>query len=97
MKILPEPVAFLWDEGNIDKNLKKHKVTVLEAEEMFLRGLFIVTDLAHSTKEEKRYQGLGKTKSSRLLFAAFTVRHGKVRIISIRDMNKREERVYEKL
>lgn len=30
MRILPNPVAFQWDPGNIDKN-----VTVLETEELF--------------------------------------------------------------
>lgn len=87
----------MWDEGNISKNLKKHKVTAVEAEEMLMSGPFIVTDLVHSTKEEKRYQALGKTKSNRRLFAAFTIRDQRVRIISVRNMSKREEQNYEKL
>lgn len=94
---MPEPVTFLWDEGNINKNLKKHRVTVIETEEMLMGEPFIAADPAHSTKEERRFQALGKTKSNRPLFAAFTIRNNKIRVISIRDMSKGEERVYEKL
>ena len=73
------------------------KRAILETEEMFLSGPFVVSDLMHSTKIEKRFQALGKTKSNRCLFAAFTIRNNKIRIISVRDMSKREERIYEEL
>ncbi|HUB93807.1 MAG TPA: hypothetical protein VMB52_04865 [Verrucomicrobiae bacterium] len=36
MRILPDPLAFQWDFGNIDKNIKKHNVTVQETEELFV-------------------------------------------------------------
>lgn len=95
MKILPEPIVFKWDKGNIDKNLAKHGVTNREAEEVFgNRPLFINKDLRHSEREV-RFQALGKTDESRLLFITFTVRNTTVRIISARDMNKKERRVYE--
>jgi uncharacterized DUF497 family protein len=69
MRILPEPVAFQWDDGNIDKNFKKHNVTVQEAEEMFASEPFVtVEDSKHSTSTERRFQALGQTKTRRRLF-----------------------------
>lgn len=98
MRILPEPIAFQWDQGNIDKNFKKHNVTIQEAEEVFASEPFMtVKDLKHSTRAEKRFQALGQTRTNRRLFVAFTVRDKKIRIISIRDMKKKEEQAYERL
>lgn len=96
MTILPEPLAFDWDKGNLDKNLVKHNVTNQEAEEIFSHGpLIVAEDAKHSTKES-RFVALGETKRGRKLFLSFTIRNNKVRIISVRDMNKKEEVVYEK-
>jgi uncharacterized DUF497 family protein len=93
MKILPSPLSFVWDEGNLLKNLEKHKVSVPEAEEMFINEPFTVSsDKIHST-----LQALGHTKANRKLFAAFTIRDRKIRIISIRDMSKKEKIAYEQL
>lgn len=98
MKISPQPIAFVWDEGNLLKNLEKHNVTVKEAEEMFLNEPFTATaDSAHSTVHEKRFQALGQTKANRHLFAAFTIRERNIRVISIRDMSRKEKSAYERL
>lgn len=98
MKILLLPLSFVWDEGNLLKNLKKHNVTVHEAEEMFVNEPFTINlDATHSTSKERRYQALGQTKSSRRLFAAFAVRDRKIRIISIRDMSRKERIIYEQI
>lgn len=95
MKILPDPISFLWDKGNIDKNLKRHKVTNKEAEEVFAnKSKFIFEDVRHSLSE-KRYMLWGVTDQSRKLSIFFTLRNDRVRIISARDMNKRERRAYE--
>lgn len=96
MKILPEPLSFEWDKGNSDKNLIKHQVTIKEAEEVFSdKGLLVSEDIKHSGKE-LRFQALGKTGESRMIFVSFTIRGDKIRVISIRDMNKKEGVVYEK-
>lgn len=97
MKILPDPIAFDWDEGNLDKNLVKHNVTNQEAEEIFSNKPFLGSkDTTHSD-QETRYQALGKTTKERLLFISFAIRNKKVRPISCRDMNKRERSKYEKI
>jgi len=96
MKIIPDPLSFEWDLGNIDKNLKKHNVSCQEAEEVFTnQPLLINNDIKHSIKE-KRFYALGKTHGERLLFLSFTIRNYKVRLISIRDMNRKEKKIYEK-
>lgn len=97
MRILPEPIAFQWDKGNLAKNFEKHGVTPQEAEEVFANEPFITDeDIKHSSVEQ-RFYGLGRTKTNRKLFVAFTVRDKKVRVISIRDMKKKERLVYERL
>ena len=95
MKILPGPVAFEWDEGNIDKNLIKHDVTNKEAEEIFGNNpLKIFPDLKH-LEEEERFVGYGVTNQSRKLTIVFTLRKEKIRVISARDQNRKERSVYE--
>jgi len=98
MKILPQPIAFQWDKGNIFKNAEKHAVTIQEAEEVFLNEPFVVADdIKHSSSTEQRFYGLGRTKTDRKLFVAFTIRDKKIRVISIRDMKKKERNIYERL
>ena len=85
---------FEWDMGNIDKN-KKHGVEDKEAEEVFLdERKKTFKDKLHSDGEE-RFRVVGKTKKGRLLFVAFTKRKNKIRIISARDINKKEVYLYE--
>lgn len=87
--------GFEWDEGNIGKNWEKHKVSHIECEEIFFNIPIIVRkDALHSTSEA-RYFVLGKTDRDRLLFVVFTVRGARIRIISARDMNRKERKVYE--
>lgn len=93
---MPKPLAFDWDQGNIDKNLKKHKITNKETEEVFNdRSLKIFTDLKHSQKEQ-RFVAYGLTNKNRDLTVVFTFRNLKIRVISARVQNKKERSVYEK-
>lgn len=85
---------FEWDKGNINKNLIKHKVTNEESEEAFLdKKRKIFKDVFHSEKEA-RYILLGNTKKGRSLYIAFTERNKKIRIISARNINKKEASLY---
>ncbi|MBI2326214.1 BrnT family toxin [Candidatus Collierbacteria bacterium] len=96
MRVLPEPLSFEWDAGNTNKNYEKHLVTNQEAEEVFInQPIVVIADAKHSMTEP-RFQALGKTNNSRPLFLSFTIRNNKVRIISIRNMNKKEKKEYEK-
>lgn len=95
MKTVKQAFEFEWDSGNANKN-KKHGVEDQESEEVFLdERRFIFKDRVHSEKEE-RFRILGRTKGKRLLFVAFTMRGKNIRIISARDINKKEVCLYEK-
>jgi uncharacterized DUF497 family protein len=82
-----EPKQFLWDRGNSGKT---------EEEELFFDiKKRIVHPILHS-RSEKRYIVLGKTKKKKLLYVVFTQRSKKIRIISARNINKKEVHLYEK-
>ena len=93
--ILKDCTSFQWDSGNLDKNRKKHGVSRFECEQIFFNEpLLIHEDIKHS-QEEKRLPALGKTDAGRMIFAIFTLRHHLIRIISARDMSKKERKFYE--
>ncbi len=86
--------GFVWDEANGEKNWLRHQVTRTECEDVFFNPRLIFDDVKHSTSE-KRYQVLGSTNGKRYLFLVVTIRHTDIRIISARDMNKKERTIYE--
>ena len=95
-KMLKECTGFQWDKHNIQKNWEKHKVSPSESEQAFFNTpLIVAADVKHSKKEE-RFYALGKTDLDRRLFLAFTIRKRLIRVISSRDMTKKERRIYEK-
>ena len=88
--------GFQWDESNAHKNWERHRVTPEEAEDVFFHEPLVVRgDIRHSQRE-RRYYALGQTSGGRHLFVAFTIRKSLVRVISVRDMNRRERDVYAK-
>jgi len=88
--------GFQWDEGNIDKNLLKHQVQNWECEQIFFNEpLIILDDLKHSLAE-KRWAAFGQTDAGRFLTIIFTKREKLLRVISARDMSRKERKFYEK-
>lgn len=86
--------SFDWDEGNIAKNWRKHKVSDLECEQIFFnQPLLVFPDSQHSEHEERFYV-LGRSDKGRRLFLVFTIRGDKIRVISARDMSKKERNFY---
>jgi uncharacterized protein len=51
-------------------------------------------DEKHS-KGEERFYALGQTDAARFLFVVFTTRAQRIRIISARDMSRKERKVYQ--
>ena len=89
--VYKEPAEFIWDKGNRGKNLKRHKVGDRECEEVFFdENKQDYPDPRHSNSESRKII-VAKTKEGRPLLIAYTVRKGKVRIISARDLNKKRE------
>jgi uncharacterized DUF497 family protein len=88
--------GFDWDAGNADKNWIRHQVSQAECEQAFFsHPLIVAPDIGHSS-DEARYYLLGHSIAGRRLFVAFTRRGDLVRVISARDMNRRERNIYER-
>lgn len=88
--------GFNWDDGNARKN-ENHGVSMAEAEQVFFNApLLLLGDAAHSQKE-LRLHALGKTDDGRMLHITFTLRQSSalIRVISARDMHRKEKAVYE--
>ncbi len=87
--------SFEWDEANIE-HIARHNVAPPEAEDVFFdRKNVLDEDLEHSIVEN-RFIIIGKTKKGRLLYQIFTKRGNMIRVISSRDINKKEVQLYEK-
>jgi uncharacterized DUF497 family protein len=93
-KIL-ECTGFQWDIGNSEKNWISHQVTKSECEQVFFNQPLIIGDDKKHSQIEERYFTLGQTDNLRLLFIVSTIRENLIRVISARDMNKKEREVYQ--
>jgi len=88
-------VEFEWDARKAARNLRKHKVSFIEAASVF--GDFFgttVADPAHSADEE-RYITVGISSLGRALLVAHTEQDDRIRIISARTLTAKEKRAYE--
>lgn len=93
-KVLDNCEGFQWDKGNSEKNWIRHRVTKNECEQVFLNKPIIVGDDRGHSQIESRWYLLGQTDTHRLLFVVFTIRKNLIRVISARNMNKKERRIY---
>ena len=89
----PDFEGFDWDKGNAGKNLK-HNVTDGECEEIFFNAPLLMADDATHSSEERRFAAFGMTNAGRLITLVFTMRGNLIRVISARDMNKKERKFY---
>jgi len=89
--------GFEWDAGNARKSVEKHGVTQFEAEQVFFNQPLLVLDDAKHSQQEARFHALGKTDNARCLHITFTLRSADtlIRVISARDMHRKERTVYE--
>jgi uncharacterized protein len=91
---LRRATGFEWDAGNAEKNRLSHAVSTVECEQVFFnQPLIVAPDVAHSEVED-RYFVLGQTDAGRDLFLVFTLRGELIRVISARDMSRKERKVY---
>ncbi len=88
--------GFEWDEGNEGKSWERHRVTPEEAEDVFFNEPLVVRGDVRRSRREQRYYALGQTSGGRHLFVAFTIRRSLLRVISVRDMNRKEREAYAK-
>ncbi len=89
-------ITFDWDQWNLQKNESKHGVSRMEAESAFFdSGYRLFRDIKHSTAKEQRFILYGKSLEQRILMVGFTLRAGKVRIITARPASRKERDTYE--
>ncbi len=88
---------FDWDKWNVEKNFIKHGVTQNECEGVFLNKPSIEEIPKSDEQKEQRYYALGITNNGRKLAIVFTLRDNKIRVISARDMSRKERRGYGEL
>ena len=93
-EIISRCIGFDWDDGNLLKNWEKHGVSALECEQVFFNHPVVtIPDVLHSSYEA-RFYALGKSDAGKHLFIVFTVRNNLIRIISARDMNRKERKLF---
>jgi len=87
--------GFQWDKGNFAKIWQRHRVSPEECEQVFLNQFFYaMPNGEHTTSDEARFKIFGRTQGGRYLSVIFTVRGDLIRVISARDMNRRERRMF---
>lgn len=94
---LAQIIGFDWGDENSRKSTEKHSVTQSETEQIFFnQPMLLLDDIAHN-QNEARYHALGRTDDHRKLHVTFTLRAKGtlIRVISARDMNRKERTVYE--
>ncbi len=93
-EVISNCIGFNWDHGNSEKNWILHQVSRNECEQVFFNAPIVVGANVFHSQSEERWFLLGKTDNNRQLFIVFTIRGKRIRIISARDMSKKERRIY---
>lgn len=96
-EIFQQCIGFDWGDGNPEKNWILHRVSRSECEQSFFSDPLVVADDENHSQTGKRYYLLGQTDLGRLLFIAFTIRENLIRVISARDMSKKERSICNEL
>ncbi len=87
-------LIFEWDEEKNELNLQKHGIDFNLAQYVFADPYHVeLYDLSHSV-EEDRYKIIGMV--GKLLVVISTFREDAIRIISAREADTNERKVYEK-
>ena len=97
MEDIAGPEEFEWDDANRVKLALKHGISHIECEEVFMNEpVYVGQDELHS-RDEDRHIILGPTNQGRYLFIVYTMRRGKVRVVTARKMEPNERRHYIKI
>ena len=89
---------FEWDHGNRHKSAVKHAVSTEEVETVFRLGLALPLGVQISPPTAEQRLGIvGPSADGHMLHVAFTLREGRVRVISARPAHRKERRQYEEI
>ena len=81
-----------WDQETVD-HIANHSVLPEEVEQVLFNDYDVPVILRG---KENKYLAYGETDSGRLLFVVWVSRHRKTRIVTARDMTKKEKQFYRK-
>ena len=88
-------LEFEWDAEKADANRASHGIDFAETLTVFRDPLARIFDDEDHAGDERREIVIGHSVKRRLLVACFTVRAGRIRIISARKATRRERKDYE--
>ncbi len=86
-------MEFEWDENKNQSNQQKHDISFEEASEIFRYPMYEIVD-TRQDYGEVRYIGIGRNNQMVVLTVVFTERESRIRIISARQANKNERKLY---
>jgi len=87
------PIDFEWDDAEAGANLRKHKLSFMDALAIFADPTRITIDTIRADDGEERRKTIGSIEGS-LFTAVFVMRGTTCRLISARRANVQEERAY---
>jgi uncharacterized DUF497 family protein len=87
-------IRFTWDRGKAESNLRKHRVSLETASEIFFDPL-IRLERSEMLGGEEREAAIGLTEGWRLVVVVYTFREEAIRIISARPATAAERSLYE--
>ena len=84
---------FDWDDDNVE-HIARHGVSPEEAEQALADPDQVGQPASRGASGERRWSLLGETDAGRLLSVVFTRREGLTRVITARDADEGERRIY---
>jgi uncharacterized DUF497 family protein len=90
-------MEFEWDPDKAASNLAKHGIAFSEAATVFGDPLAITYHDPEHSDHEDRFITFGTTASGRLVVVVHVDRNDRTRIVSARDLTRRERKQYEEL
>lgn len=87
----------IWLPEIEEKLARKHRLTVLEVEEVLYGDPQIRFVEKGHREDEDMYAAYGQTEEGRYILVYFILKHGdEALVISARDMDRKEQRLYER-
>lgn len=89
------PLNFEWNPNKAKKNIEKHGVSFDEAATVFSDPLSMTYDDPDHSYGERRYIIIGTSHLGKLLFVSHVEKNDIIRIISARQLTRKERKQYE--
>jgi uncharacterized DUF497 family protein len=89
------PLKFEWNPNKAKKNIEKHGVSFDEAATVFSDPLSMTYDDPDHSFGENRYIIIGISHRDKLLFVSHLEKDDIIRIISARQLTRKERKQYE--